>query len=63
MRRARRGARAATLAWHPVGVYLCETFGFAEACEPALEVRNGVYTGIAIAIAFNANGPGSSTIP
>jgi phosphoserine phosphatase len=36
----------ATLAWHPVGVYLCETFGFVEACGPALEVRDGIYTGI-----------------
>jgi phosphoserine phosphatase len=35
----------ATLAWHPVGVYLCETFGFVEACGPTLEVRDGVYTG------------------
>jgi phosphoserine phosphatase len=36
----------ATLAWHPVGVYLCETFGFVEACGPILEVRDGIYTGI-----------------
>ncbi|MEU4606255.1 haloacid dehalogenase-like hydrolase [Kribbella sp. NPDC023972] len=36
----------ATLAWHPVGVYLCETFGFVDACGPTLEVRDGTYTGI-----------------
>lgn len=38
----------ATLAWHPVGVYLCEMFGFVEACGPELEVRDGVYTGVAL---------------
>ncbi|WP_199238283.1 HAD family hydrolase [Kribbella steppae] len=36
----------ATLAWHPVGVYLCETFGFVDTCGPRLEVRDGIYTGI-----------------
>jgi phosphoserine phosphatase len=38
----------ATLAWHPVGVYLCETFGFVDACGPRLEVRDGMYTGISL---------------
>lgn len=38
----------ATLAWHPVGVYLCETFGFVDTCGPMLEVRDGIYTGISL---------------
>ena len=38
----------ATLAWHPVGVYLCETFGFVDTCGPTLEVRDGIYTGISL---------------
>jgi phosphoserine phosphatase len=36
----------ATLAWYPVGSYLCETFGFVGTCGPELEVRDGVYTGV-----------------
>jgi phosphoserine phosphatase len=38
----------ATLAWQPVGAYLCETFGFVDASGPTLEVRDGVYTGISL---------------
>lgn len=36
----------ATLAWRPVGDFLCDSFGFVEAFGPTLEVRDGVYTGI-----------------
>lgn len=35
----------ATLAWEPVGRFLCEEFGFAGACGPVLAVRDGAYTG------------------
>jgi phosphoserine phosphatase len=35
----------ATLAWEPVGLYLCERFGFDGACGPSLEVFEGRYTG------------------
>jgi phosphoserine phosphatase len=38
----------ATLAWQPVGAYLCETFGFVEASGPTLEVQDGMYTGISL---------------
>jgi phosphoserine phosphatase len=38
----------ATLAWRPVGSYLCETFGFYDCCGPALEVRDGIFTGAAL---------------
>jgi haloacid dehalogenase-like hydrolase len=38
----------ATLAWRPVGSYLCETFGFYDCCGPALEVRDGIFTGVAL---------------
>jgi phosphoserine phosphatase len=38
----------ATLAWRPVGTYLCEAFGFDDCCGPALEVRDGVFTGVAL---------------
>jgi phosphoserine phosphatase len=36
----------ATLAWEPVGRYLCDRFGFDGACGPMLERRDGVYTGV-----------------
>lgn len=39
----------ATLAWRPVGEYLCETFGFAGCCGPTLEVADGCYTGRSLA--------------
>jgi phosphoserine phosphatase len=35
----------ATLAWDPVGAYLCERFGFDRACGPRLEVIGGRYSG------------------
>ncbi|GAA0908409.1 hypothetical protein GCM10009557_83080 [Virgisporangium ochraceum] len=35
----------ATLAWHPVGAYLCERFGFDRACGPRLELAGDRYTG------------------
>ncbi len=35
----------ATLAWEPVGRYLCDRFGFDGACGPTLEVQGGRYTG------------------
>lgn len=35
----------ATLAWEPVGRYLCDRFGFAGACGPRLDQRDGAYTG------------------
>jgi len=38
----------ATLAWRPVGTYLCEAFGFDDCCGPTLEVRDGVFTGVAL---------------
>ena len=38
----------ATLAWRPVGTYLCEAFGFDDCCGPALEIRDGVFTGVAL---------------
>jgi phosphoserine phosphatase len=38
----------ATLAWQPVGTYLCDTFGFTRCSGPSLEVVDGVYTGTAI---------------
>ena len=38
----------ATLAWRPVGTYLCEVFGFDDCCGPTLEVRGGVFTGVAL---------------
>jgi phosphoserine phosphatase len=38
----------ATLAWRPVGSYLCETFGFEDSCGPRLDIRDGVFTGRAI---------------
>lgn len=34
-----------TLAWQPVGDYLCGRFGFAGACGPSLEQDCGRYTG------------------
>ncbi|MBB2941089.1 phosphoserine phosphatase [Actinoplanes lutulentus] len=34
-----------TLAWDPVGAYLCDRFGFARSCGPVLEIINGAYTG------------------
>ncbi|WP_350281715.1 haloacid dehalogenase-like hydrolase [Kribbella sp. HUAS MG21] len=38
----------ATLAWRPVGEFLCAKFGFVAASGPTLEVRDGVYTGISL---------------
>jgi phosphoserine phosphatase len=38
----------ATLAWRPVGTYLCGVFGFDDCCGPTLEVRDGVFTGVAL---------------
>lgn len=35
----------ATLAWEPVGLYLCDMFGFDGACGPALGQQEGRYTG------------------
>ncbi|WP_104105582.1 haloacid dehalogenase-like hydrolase [Nocardioides sp. 616] len=35
----------ATLAWEPVGTYLCERFGFGHASGPRLEVIEGCYSG------------------
>lgn len=35
----------ATLAWKPVGDYLCERFGFTHAGGPRLEVVQGRYSG------------------
>lgn len=35
----------ATLAWEPVGLYLCNEFGFTGACGPALGHAAGRYTG------------------
>ncbi|KUL29761.1 haloacid dehalogenase [Actinoplanes awajinensis subsp. mycoplanecinus] len=35
----------ATLAWEPVGTYLCDRFGFEQACGPRLEVIDGRYSG------------------
>lgn len=35
----------ATLAWTPVGEYLCERFGFQGACGPRLATAEGVYSG------------------
>jgi len=34
-----------TLAWQPVGTYLCERFGFTHASGPALDVVDGRYSG------------------
>lgn len=36
----------ATLAWQPVGAYLCERFGFDGACGPRLGQRDGAFTGL-----------------
>jgi phosphoserine phosphatase len=35
----------ATLAWAPVGEYLCERFGFEGACGPRLASAEGIYSG------------------
>lgn len=35
----------ATLAWRPVGAYLCDRFAFDRACGPTLEIIDGRYTG------------------
>jgi len=35
----------ATLAWEPVGTYLCDRFGFDQACGPRLEMIDGRYSG------------------
>jgi len=35
----------ATLAWEPVGTYLCNRFGFDQSCGPRLEIVNGRYSG------------------
>lgn len=36
----------ATLAWEPVGAYLCERFGFDRACGPRLETTGDRYSGV-----------------
>jgi phosphoserine phosphatase len=38
-------AALATLAWEPVGSYLCEVYGFAASCGPRLEFADGHFTG------------------
>jgi phosphoserine phosphatase len=38
-------AALATLAWEPVGAYLCEVFGFEASCGPRLEYADGHFTG------------------
>jgi phosphoserine phosphatase len=38
----------ATLAWQPVGAYLCDTYGFTSCSGPSLEVLDGRYTGTAL---------------
>ncbi|HEY8720024.1 HAD family hydrolase [Pengzhenrongella sp.] len=35
----------ATLAWEPVGAYLCARFGFDGSCGPRLEIVDGRYSG------------------
>lgn len=35
----------ATLAWEPVGTYLCDSFGFEGACGPQLVSAGGAYSG------------------
>jgi phosphoserine phosphatase len=45
-------AALATLAWEPVGAYLCEVFGFEATCGPRLEYADGRYTG-AVALHFS----------
>jgi len=42
----------ATLAWRPVGSYLCEAVGFQDCCGPTLEARDGTFTGAASAPAM-----------
>ncbi|TAL18703.1 MAG: haloacid dehalogenase [Frankiales bacterium] len=39
-------AYLATLAWEPVGIYLCETFGFDGTCGPTLAQQDDRYTGL-----------------
>lgn len=36
----------ATLAWEPVGLYLCDTFGFDGSCGPTLVQQDDRYTGL-----------------
>jgi phosphoserine phosphatase len=38
-------AALATMAWEPVGSYLCEVYGFAATCGPRLEHADGHFTG------------------
>ncbi|HEX7994157.1 MAG TPA: HAD-IB family phosphatase [Streptosporangiaceae bacterium] len=38
-------AALATMAWEPVGSYLCEVYGFAATCGPRLEYADGHFTG------------------
>lgn len=40
------GAYLATLAWEPVGRYLCERFQFAGACGPRLSQQGGTFSGL-----------------
>jgi phosphoserine phosphatase len=44
-RRHRLAPVLTTLAWEPVGAYLCRRFGFDQSCGPSLEVVDGRYTG------------------
>ena len=36
----------ATLAWQPVGAYLCNSFGFVDSSGPVPEVQEGIHTGV-----------------
>lgn len=45
-------AALATLAWEPVGTYLCEIYGFAASCGPCLESAGDRFTG-AVALHFD----------
>ena len=38
-------AALATLAWEPVGKYLCQAYGFAASCGPRLECAGDRFTG------------------
>ncbi len=42
----------ATLAWEPVGAYLCDTYGFAASCGPRLESAGDRFTG-AVSLHFD----------
>ncbi len=50
--RRQKHSLGATLAWQPVGRYLCDRFGFRACCGPRLEVVGGHFTG-AVAAHFD----------